>query len=90
MGRAPGNAATAIEAKVTSKGQITLPKLIRERLGIQTGSRIRFIVDAAGQLLGDPVRYELEDLWAAADPGPWPKRPMSAAQMDAAKARRRW
>jgi antitoxin PrlF len=82
--------AAAIEAKVTSKGQITLPKLIRERLGIQTGSRIRFAVDTHGQLLGEPVLYDLEDLWVAADQRPRSKRAMTAEEMNAAKARRRW
>ena len=90
MGSARTVQTTAIEAKVTSKGQVTLPKLIRERLGIQTGSRIRFIVDSDGRLQGEPVLCELEDLWAAADEGPRAERPMSVQQMDAAKARRRW
>ena len=29
---------------VTSKGQVTIPKAVRQRLGIRTGSRIEFIV----------------------------------------------
>jgi antitoxin PrlF len=88
----PGGAerTAGIEAKVTSKGQITLPKLIRQRLGIQTGSRIRFVVDAHGLLQGEPVLYDLEDLWATADQGPQSTRAMTAEEMDAAKARRRW
>lgn len=36
-------------AKVTTKGQITVPKSIRERLGIEPGDVIEF-VDAAGQV----------------------------------------
>ena len=31
-----------ITAKVTSKGQVTIPKKIRERLGINPGEGIRF------------------------------------------------
>ena len=89
--RSGGTEHTAgIEAKVTSKGQITLPKLIRQRLGIQTGSRIRFLVDTHGRLQGEPVLYDLEDLWATADQGRRSKRAMTAREMDAAKARRRW
>ena len=80
----------ALEATVTSKGQVTLPKALRERLGLKRGSRIRFLLDARGRLQGEPVLYELEDLWAMADEGPRRKRAMSGAQMDAAKARRRW
>lgn len=30
-------------AKVTSKGQITIPKAIRERLGLSTGAQVAFI-----------------------------------------------
>ena len=35
-------------AKVTSKGQITLPKAVREELGIGTGDNVRFISDRKG------------------------------------------
>jgi len=34
-----------LQAKVTTKGQITLPKAVREQLSIQTGDRIEFSVD---------------------------------------------
>ena len=42
------NPSTTVEAKVTSKGQVTLPKELRKRLGIQNGSRIRFSIPASG------------------------------------------
>ncbi|MBI4277839.1 MAG: AbrB/MazE/SpoVT family DNA-binding domain-containing protein [Armatimonadetes bacterium] len=80
----------ALEATVTSKGQITLPKMLRERLGLKRGSRIRFRVDAHGRLQGEPILYDLEDLWAMADQARRPKRAMTSDEMDAAKARRRW
>ena len=79
-----------IEATVTSKGQITLPKLLRERLGLRRGSRIRFHVDVQGRLQGEPVLHDLEDLWAMADQASRPKRAMTRDEMDAAKAGRRW
>jgi AbrB family looped-hinge helix DNA binding protein len=80
----------ALEATVTSKGQITLPKALRERLGLKRGSRIRFRLDAHGRLQGDPVLYDLEDLWALADQARRSKRVLAGDEMDAAKARRRW
>jgi AbrB family looped-hinge helix DNA binding protein len=80
----------ALEATVTSKGQITLPKMLRERLGLKRGSRIRFRVDARGRLQGEPILHDLEDLWAMADLPRRPRRAMTNEQMDAAKARRRW
>jgi AbrB family looped-hinge helix DNA binding protein len=30
-------------ATLTSKGQVTLPKSVRDRLGVQTGARVEFI-----------------------------------------------
>ena len=90
MGLARPNRTAAMESTVTSKGQITLPKPIRQRLGIQTGSRIRFLVDARGHLQGEPVLYDLEDLWAVADQGPRLERTMTTRQMNLAKARRTW
>lgn len=36
---------TSQSAKVTSKGQVTLPREIRERLGVRDGDRVRFEVE---------------------------------------------
>jgi AbrB family looped-hinge helix DNA binding protein len=82
--------ATAVEATVTSKGQVTLPKELRKRLGIQRGSRIRFSIPARGAVRVEPVLYELEDLWRMADSGPQAGGVMTFEEMDAAKARRQW
>lgn len=79
-----------LEATVTSKGQITLPKVLRDRLGLRRGSRIRFRLDSRGRLQGEPVLHDLEDLWALADQGQRPKKPMTVEDLNAAKAKRRW
>jgi AbrB family looped-hinge helix DNA binding protein len=42
-------------AVVTSKGQLTLPKGIREHLGLKAGSRLDFHVNAQGWLMARPV-----------------------------------
>jgi len=81
---------TAVEAKVTSKGQVTLPKELRRRLGIQRGSRIRFSIPARGAVRVEPVLYDLEDLWRMADSGGQADAVMTFEEMDAAKARRQW
>lgn len=85
----------AVEATVTSKGQVTLPKELRKRLGIQRGSRIRFSIPASGAVRVEPVLYELEDLWRMADLGGQDLGGraggrMTFEEMDAAKARRQW
>lgn len=52
-------------AKVTSKGQVTIPKPIREELGIEEQDRLLFTVEA-GRLIVTPVsRHALSDLYAS-------------------------
>ncbi len=41
---------------VTSKGQITLPKQLRERLGLHAGSQVDFVVNAAGEVVLQPAK----------------------------------
>lgn len=84
------NPSTTVEARVTSKGQVTLPKELRKRLGIQNGSRIRFSIPATGPIQVERVLYDLEDLWRMADEGGKPEHVMSFEEMDEAKARRHW
>jgi antitoxin PrlF len=38
-------------ATVTSKGQITLPKTVRQRLGIEAGDRLEFVESGQGFLV---------------------------------------
>jgi AbrB family looped-hinge helix DNA binding protein len=82
--------AASVEATVSSKGQVTLPKALRTYLGIRAGSRIRFSLAPHGGFRADRVLYELEDLWNMADQGPKAKGTMTFEEMDAAKARRTW
>ena len=82
--------ATAVEATVSSKGQVTLPKELRRHLGVQRGSRIRFSIPASGAVRVEPVLYDLEDLWRMADTGGQAGGLMTFEEMDAAKAGRQW
>ncbi len=84
------NTETSVEATVTSKGQVTLPKELRRHLGIQRGSRIRFRIPTRGAVRVEPVLYDLEDLWRMADVGGQSDGVMTLEEMDAAKARRQW
>lgn len=81
---------TTVEATVTSKGQVTLPRELRKRLGIEKGSRIRFNMPANGPVKVEPVLYDLEDLWRMADQGGVAGKVMTFEEMDAAKSRRQW
>lgn len=39
-----------MQAKVTSKGQITLPKQIRDSLSIRSGDRLEFSLESANRI----------------------------------------
>jgi len=57
-----------IESAVTAKGQITLPRRVREELGLQPGDRIRYILaDGEVRLLKARSVMELEGLLARPD-----------------------
>ena len=46
------------EATLTSKGQITIPKAVRESLGLATGDRVEFVATDQGFVVM-PVRRDL-------------------------------
>jgi AbrB family looped-hinge helix DNA binding protein len=49
-------------ATVTSKGQITIPKEIRDYLKLQTGGRVEFLVDLQGSVRITPATAEVRQL----------------------------
>jgi len=49
-------------ATVTSKGQITIPAIIRTSLGIDTGSRIEFVEMENGQFMIVPIVSPIQSL----------------------------
>ena len=69
------------EAKMTSKGQITLPKEIRLKLGLKQGDRVRFIVEADGRVRLLPAKRDVSELMGIL---PSPKRRLSLKEMDEA------
>lgn len=50
-------------ATITSKGQITLPKEIREQLGLVVGSKLDFSIEADGSLRVRPLHRGAADLF---------------------------
>ncbi len=39
------------QAKLTSKGQVTIPKQIRDYLKLHTGDQLQFIIDRTGRVV---------------------------------------
>ena len=53
-------AAFADSAKVMSKGQVTIPKDIRQVLGVNTGDRVTFIVEGQSVRIINSAIYAME------------------------------
>jgi len=68
---------------LTSKGQLTIPRQLREALGLAVGARLQPSIDAQGRLVLVPSKYEPEDLFRHR---PAVRRPMSLADMESAIA----
>jgi AbrB family looped-hinge helix DNA binding protein len=52
-------------AKLTSKGQITIPKEVREALGLHTGDRLAFRVHDNGTVVVEAEKVSLTSLRGA-------------------------
>ena len=50
-------------ATLTSKGQVTIPKIIRNTLGLHVGDRIEFVIDDRGQALIKPVTKKVDEVF---------------------------
>jgi AbrB family looped-hinge helix DNA binding protein len=59
-------------SRVTAKGQATIPKEIRERLGIKPGDRVAFIL-RGDEVILRPVRGTLLELRGSLKPRRYPE-----------------
>ena len=48
------------DAKVMSKGQVTIPKNVRNALGVETGDRVTFIVEGNAVRVVNSMAYALQ------------------------------
>ncbi len=67
-------------ATMTSKGQVTIPKAVRERLGIATGSQLRFRLNTAGETVVEVLPVDLMSLCGVI---PWSGPPVTDAELEA-------
>ena len=70
-------------ATVTSKGQITLPKCVRDRLGVEAGDRLEFIESEQGFLVVAATR----DIRTLKGIVSRPKKPVAIEDMNSAIAK---
>lgn len=69
------------KATITYKGQITLPKDIRERLNVKPGDRVYFRETEAGAIVVEADTVELTELCGAVQPR---RKGVTLADMEAA------
>ncbi len=74
-----------ITATITSKGQITIPKDIRDRLDLHAGDKISFIEDEDGSINLIPIKKPLSALKGLV---PKPKKAVSVEDMNNAIKRK--
>ena len=72
-------------ATITSKGQTTIPKAVRDRLRLKTGDKVEFVVREDGTALMVPATVHVSDLEGILEP---PKKPVSLEDIDKAIRRR--
>ena len=89
LSRSSKEARMDVSAKLTSKGQVTLPKQVREALGLKTGDQVVFRVEANRAVLARTPNF-LELAGAVAVPEGKRGMPWSEilVQTTAARARR--
>ena len=54
-------------ATMTSKGQITIPKSIRDAFSIKPGDRIEFFIDDQGRLIVWPITQDITSIKGIVD-----------------------
>ena len=67
-------------ATLTKKGQITIPKTIRDSLGLHTGDKLEFIISEKGEAIFRPLTRKVDDVFGKLyKPG---RKPVSIEEMD--------
>jgi antitoxin PrlF len=70
-------------ATITSKGQVTIPKDVRTRLGVDTGDRVEFVEIQEGVF---QIMAANQDVQALKGIVPKPKKPVTIEEMNQAIA----
>jgi antitoxin PrlF len=73
-------------ATLTTKGQVTIPKAVREHLGIDTGDRLSFDVQDDGTVIVKPITRHVRELGGLLQRRG--QQPLSISEMELGIARR--
>ena len=75
-----------VTATLTSKGQITIPKVVRDSLRRRTGDRVAFVLRGDAEAILKPVTKSVDDVYGKLHSPTQP--PRSAEEMRVAVAER--
>jgi len=67
-------------AKLTSKGQVTVPKEIRDSLRLHTGDKVEFIITDTKEALLRPITKKVDDVFGKLHKQG--RKPISVEEMD--------
>ena len=73
-------------ATITSKGQVAIPKIVRNSLNLKVGDKLQFIVNEKGGLFVRPVSKRVDEVYGNLHRNGM--RPVSVEEMDEAVRRR--
>jgi AbrB family looped-hinge helix DNA binding protein len=66
---------------LTNKGQVTIPKAIRDSLGLHPGDKLEFVITESGEGLFRPVTKRVDDVFGRLYQPE--RKPASIEEMDA-------
>jgi len=69
-------------AKLTNKGQITIPKAVRQSLGLHPGDKLEFIINKNDEVLFKPIVKKVDDVFGKLHKSD--RKSVSVKAMDAA------
>jgi len=73
-----------METTLTSKGQVTIPKVVRDALHLRAGDRLDFVLEPDGTVRVLPITGSVRRLKGML---PAPPKPLTIDEMDAAIAK---
>ena len=74
-------------ATLTNKGQVTIPKAVRESLGLHSGDKLEFVIADGGRAYIKPVTKKVDDVFGRLHD--YERKPVSVEVMDEI-IRRKW
>jgi AbrB family looped-hinge helix DNA binding protein len=73
-------------ATLTSKGQVTIPRVVRDSLQLQAGDKVEFVLSDAKEALFRPITKKVDEVFGRLyRPG---RKAVSVEQMDAGLKRK--